>query len=65
VRWVEDGDGRWGFWVVLMEMEMESGRDSLGGGGASDGLDMGEYSVAPSVPTFSYYLLPSPTNSQL
>ncbi len=32
---------------VEMEMEMESGRDSLGGGGAYDGLDRGEYSVAP------------------
>jgi len=64
---VEDGDGRWGFWVVLMEMEMEmgNGRDSSGGGGASDGLDRGEYSVAPSVLNFSYYLLPSPTKSQL
>ena len=36
MRWVEDGDGRWGFWVVLMEMEMESGRDSLGGGGGME-----------------------------
>jgi len=32
---------------VEMEMEMESGRDSLGGGGAYDGLDRGEYFVAP------------------
>ncbi len=64
---MEDEDGRWGFWVVLMQMEMEmgSGRDSSGGGGASDGLDRGEYSVAPSVLTFPYYLVPSPTNSQL
>lgn len=34
-------------------------------GGASDGLNKGEYFVTPSVLTFSYYLVPSPINSQL